>query len=407
MKLIWLSHFLPFPPRGGAPQRSFHLLREASRRHETMLIAFNRPVVRGTAIEAYSTELRKVCAELEIWDLPYSWKGPQWWTGLLQNTMQTLPYACEIYRSDALLQRWSDILNGNPDALVHIDSSDLAVFVPAARNHRILLNHHNCESAMIERRARAEPNPAKRLFLATQSRRQQALERTLCAEVAVNAVVSREDGDLLRVQCPSAHVHVVANGTDTSYFLPDPGVAKPGTLVFAGSLRWYPNVSGLRFFKNRIWPRLKQQLPDLQLILAGKDPVREIKEWALSELAITLVPSPADIRPWIAKGAVFVCPVIDGGGTRLKLIDAMSSGKAIVTTKIGAEGLGMESGVHAMIAESEDEFVDMTLRLLRDSSLADLLSHNARGYVERHFSWEILGADLEAAYACTGSHRDA
>src|ERR1044071_1616387 len=195
MKLIWLSHFLPFPPRGGAPQRSYHLLREGSRRHETVLIAFNRPTVSGSVLEAYSTELRRICADLEIWDLPFAWKGLRWWTGLLRNTMQPLPYACELYRSPALLQRWSDILESNPDALIHIDSSDLAVFVPAARNHRILLNHHNCESAMMERRTRAEPNPAKRLFLAAQWRRQQALERALCSEVAVNAVVSREDGE--------------------------------------------------------------------------------------------------------------------------------------------------------------------------------------------------------------------
>jgi glycosyltransferase involved in cell wall biosynthesis len=297
-------------------------------------------------------------------------------------------------------------LRAHPDALIHIDSSDLAAFVPAARGHRILLNHHNCESAMADRRARVEPNPAKRFFLAVQSRRQAALERNLCPAVAVNAVVSREDGESLHLQSPSAHVHVVANGTDTQYFTPDPGGAKANTLVFAGSLRWYPNVSALRFFRHRIWPRLKNELPALECILAGKNPVPEIKDWAVSDSAITLIPNPIDIRPWIAKGAVFICPVIDGGGTRLKLLDAMSSGKAIVSTKVGAEGLGIENGKQAMIAESEDEFVDMTLRLLRDPSLRSALARNARDYVERHFSWDIIGTDLEAAYSCRGCYHE-
>jgi glycosyltransferase involved in cell wall biosynthesis len=404
MTLIWLSHFIPFPPRGGAPQRSYHLLRQTSRHHETILIAFNRPVVEGETLEAYSAELRKFCADVEIWELPFPWRGARWWAGLLGNAMQTLPHACEVYRSQALLHRWDDILRTHSDALVHIDSSDLAAFVPAAMGHRVLLNHHNCESAMAERRARVEPNLAKRFFFTTQSKRQAALERNLCAAVAVNAVVSPEDGECLRRECPSAHVHVVANGTDTDYFTPDPKSIKPNTLVFAGSLGWYPNVSGLRFFRSRIWPKLKQCVPGLECILAGKSPVPELKGWATSDSAITLVDSPDDIRPWIARGGVFICPIVDGGGTRLKLLDAMSCGKAIVSTEIGAEGLGLESGKHAMIAESDDQFVDMTLSLLRDSSLRSLLGRNARVYVESHFGWDTIGKSLEAAYDCPGPY---
>jgi len=399
MTLIWLSHFLPYPPRGGAPQRSYHLLREASRHHEIILVAFNRPAVAGQQLQSYSAELKEFCAQVEIWELPFKWRGIRWWAGLLANTFQRLPYSCEVYRSQELTRRWGDILRANPDALVHIDSSDLATYIRTADATRVLLNHHNCESAMAERRASVEPNPLKRFLLAEQAKRQASLERDVCARVAVNAVVSTEDGDLLRHQCPSARVHVVANGTDTDYFIPDRKSIRENTLVFAGSLRWYPNVSGLRFFKKRIWPRLKNEIKDLRCILAGKNPVPEIREWADSDSAITLVASPEDIRPWIAKGAVFVCPVIDGGGTRLKLLDAMSSGKAIVTTQIGAEGLGIESGAQAMIANSDDEFVEMTLRLLRDPSFRSELSARAREYVERHFSWATIGKDLEAAYS--------
>jgi len=406
MTLIWLSHFVPFPPRGGAPQRSYHLLREASRHHETILIAFNRPAVDRQTLDSYTAELRKICAEVEVWELPFPWKGARWWAGLIGNVLQTLPHACEVYRSPALLQRWDDVLRAHPDAMVHIDSSDLAVFAQAARGHPILLNHHNCESAMAERRAQIEPNVVKRFFLAAQAKRQAALERDLCSKVRVNAVVSHEDGELLRRQCAGAHVHVVANGTDVDYFLPYPEAPKANTIVFAASLRWYPNVSGLRFFRERIWPRLKSEVPELECILAGKNPVPEVREWAAVDSAVTLVANPVDIRPWIAKGAVFICPIIDGGGTRLKLLDAMSSGKAIVSTKVGAEGLGIQNRVQAMIANSDDEFVGMTLELLRDSCLRSSLARSARAYVEHHFSWDIIGADLEAAYACDGVHHD-
>src|SRR5262249_44594153 len=161
---------------------SYHLLREASRHRDTLLIAFNRPAESAATLAAYSAELRAFCADVEIWDLPFPWKGLRWWAGLVTNMAQTLPHACEVYRSAPLLRRWSEIIRAHPGALIHIDSSDLAAFLPATSGHRVLLNHHNCESAMADRRARLEPNAVKRFFLSEQARRQAALERNICAE---------------------------------------------------------------------------------------------------------------------------------------------------------------------------------------------------------------------------------
>ncbi len=400
MKLIWLGHFIPFPPIGGAHQRSYNLLKQASRRHEVVLVAFNRPAVSEATLDSYRAELEKFCAEIHFWDLPYRWKGMRWWAGLAQNVVRQLPYSCEIYRSPDLLARWRSILDAHPDALVHVDTSDLAVFANAALDRRVVLNHHNCESAMSRRRASLERNPAKRLLLSAQARKQETLERGLCGRVAVNAMVSALDGESLRAICRGAHVHVVENGTDTSYFVPNPEGIEPNSLVFAGSMNWYPNISGLRFFRERIWPRLKTEVPGLRLYVAGFSPGAEMKEWAGTEPALTLVANPPDIRPWIARGSVFVCPIIDGGGTRLKLLDAMSAGKAIVSTKVGAEGLGLENGKHLLIAGSADEFADLTIAALRSPDLRQSLARNAREFVERTFSWEIVGRSLETAYRC-------
>jgi glycosyltransferase involved in cell wall biosynthesis len=217
--------------------------------------------------------------------------------------------------------------------------------------------------------------------------------------VSVNAVVSREDGDSLRRNCPEAVIRVVANGTDINYFTPNPGAIEPDTLIFAGSLNWYPNVSALRFFRDRIWPRLKAAVPDIQFTVAGHSPVAEIVAWAASDDAVELVDTPADIRPWIDRGAVFVCPIVDGGGTRLKLLDAMSSGKAIVTTSVGAEGLGVENGLQAIIADTEDAFTEGTLEILKDPALRNSLARCGREFVERNFAWSTIGMELESAYS--------
>lgn len=402
MKLIWLSHFMPFPPIGGAHQRSYHLLRQASRNYEVILIAFNRPAENPETLALYEKELRKFCAEVEFWNLPFPWKGARWWAGLLINTFQSDPYSCHVYQSRVLLSRWREILRKHPDALVHVDSSDLAAFADAAHDRRILLNHHNSESAMAFRRAGLEPNPARKLLLFAQAKKQAALEKRLGLRVSVNAVVSREDGRSLRVQCPSAHVHVVENGTDTEYFAPFQATSEPNTLVFAASLNWYPNISALRYFRELIWPKLRNEIPELRCFIAGQNPVREIEQWADADPAITLIANPPDIRPWIAKGNVVICPMVDGGGTRLKLLDAMSAGKAIVTTRVGAEGLGIEHGKEALIADSAEEFARLTVRLLGDSSLQAELVQNARSFVVKRFGWDTIGKNLAAAYACPG-----
>lgn len=402
-RLIWLSHFIPFPPRGGAHQRSYNLLREASKQHEITLVAFNRPVVDREHLRTYAQELDRFCRHVEFWELPFPWKGVRWWAGLATNALDALPHSCEVYRSPDLLRRWEALLERAPDAAVHLDSSDLAAFAPASAGRRVLLNHHNCESAMAARRANVESNPVKKFFLAAQARRHAHLERDLCATVSVNAVVSSEDRDSLRLNSPAAHIHVVPNGTDTAYFVPNLSRVRPNTLVFAGSLTWYPNISGLRLFRTRLWPRLTAAAPGIRFIVAGKNPAPEIVAWAASDTSIELVDSPPDIRPSLDQGAVFVCPIIDGGGTRLKLLDAMSAGKAIVTTKIGAEGLGLEHGCHAMIAESDEEFVELTLTLLRNPGLRATLGTRARDFVERNFAWEEIGRELEAAYSCLGS----
>lgn len=410
MKLIWLGHFIPYPPIGGAHQRSYNLLKQASRRHDVVLVAFNRPAVSQSVLDSYRAALEPFCAEIHFWDLPYRWKGLRWWTGLARNALQELPYSCEIYRSHALLARWQAILDAHPDATIHVDTSDLAVFAYAAQHRqgrRVVLNHHNCESAMSKRRASLERNPAKKLLLSAQARKQETLERTLCGRVAVNTMVSALDGQSLHSICPTAHVHVVENGTDTSYFVPNPDGIEPNSLVFAGSMNWYPNISGLRFFRERIWPRLKTAVPGLRLYLAGFSPGAEMKQWAAAEPALTLVANPPDIRPWIARGSVFVCPIVDGGGTRLKLLDAMSAGKAIVSTKIGAEGLNLEHGTHALIAASEDDFVESTIAVLRSPDLRQSLARNARAFVEQTFSWEIIGRSLETAYRCAELGADA
>jgi len=403
MKLIWLSHFIPFPPRGGSSQRSFNLIRHVASKYETLLFAINLEGHSPQLVSEYSKELKKHCAEVEIWDPPYRWQGARWWAQLMLSPFYRHPHGSRALWSPELGRRWEGVLAQHPGALVHFDSIDLALYFPPARGFRKVLNHHNCESAMAERRAEKEPNPLKRAYLRQQARKLKRLEQEVCHQFDVNLTVSELDKRTLLERNPRAHCHVVENGTDTEYFHPSEVAPEPNTLIFAGSLDWYPNVAGIQYFVGEIWPILKQKCPGIRLYLAGRRPTPAIAQLAQSDPAIELIANPGDIRPWIWKGAVLVCPIIDGGGTRLKILDALAMGKAVVSTTVGCEGLRLENGKHVLIADTPEDLTFQIMRGLDDEGLRRELGANGRSLVEEFYGWEAIALHLLDAYECAAA----
>jgi glycosyltransferase involved in cell wall biosynthesis len=402
MDLIWLSHFIPYPARGGASQRSFHLLQEAARRYRVSFFAFNRPVQDAAMLAESRREFERFCHRVEFWDVPLAWKGARWWTQLAFAPLYQWPHSALSYRSPETERRWRNVLDEYPEALVHIDSSDLALFIEPALRFPTLLNHHNCESAMALRRASLEPNRLKKMVLRHQARKLASVEASLTHRVALNLTVSDEDSARLSEINPSAQIRVVENGTDVRYFHPREDLLEERTIVFAASLRWYPNQSALAFFDRKIWPLIKQRCPGVRFIVAGQQPPEFLVRWAKADTAIEFAPDPADIRPYIARGAVYVCPIIDGGGSRLKLLDAMAMGKAIVSTTVGAEGLRYCAGKHMLIADDPRQFADSVLKLMDDTSLRRKLALAARQLALDEYSWEVIGGHLASAYAYAG-----
>jgi glycosyltransferase involved in cell wall biosynthesis len=402
MDLIWLSHFIPYPARGGAAQRSFHLLQEAARRYRVSFFAFNRPVQSPALLAESRREFERFCHRVEFWDVPLAWKGARWWTQLAFAPLYRWPHSALTYRSPGTARYWLKVLSEYPEALVHIDSTDLAFFIEPALRFPTLLNHHNCESAMAARRATLETNPIKKWVLRDQARKLSRVEAALTHRVALNLTVSDEDSALLSAINPSARSRVVDNGTDVDYFHPMEDLLEERTIVFAASLRWYPNQSALVSFDRTIWPLIKQRCPGVRFIVTGQQPPEFLVRWANADSAIEFVPNPEDIRPYIARGAVYVCPIIDGGGSRLKLLDAMAMGKAIVSTTIGAEGLRCSAGTHLLIADDPEQFADNVLTLMHDSSLRRRLSVAARQLVQDEYSWGVIGNRLASAYTFAG-----
>ncbi len=349
-------------------------------------------------------ELRNYCTNVEFWEMPTPWKSGRWWARLALSPLDRVPYACRSFWSPALSARWRAMLSRHQGALVHFDSIDLALFADAAAGFRKVLNHHNCESAMAERRAEVEPNPAKKLYLQSQARKLARMERAMCPLFDINLAVSDADARLLKSRSPKAQFHVVENGTDTNYFAPSAAPVEPDSLIFASSLNWYPNISAIQFFVREVWPKVKLRRPGVRLYVVGMEPADSLVGWLTQDPNVTVVASPPDIRPWVARASVVICPMRDGGGTKVKLLDAMAMGKAIVSTSFGCEGLGVRHGENILVADTPHDFAAGTIEALEDPELRRRLGAQARALVERKYSWRVVGTHLEEAYRCACSN---
>src|SRR5262249_39452877 len=222
-------------------------------------------------------------------------------------------------------------------------------------------------------------------YLWLQARKLAQLERSICNNFDVNTVVSEQDLHLLRARHPSAHIHIVENGVDTDYFIPASSEEEPHSLIFTGSLDWHPNLSAMRPLLQEIWLQIKASLPDARLYLAGKTPPSFLRQRARDDPSIIVVPNPNDMRPLLARAAVYVCPILEGGGTRLKILDAMAMAKPVVSTRIGCEGLRVEHGETIFVADAPQEFADKVTQLLENLKLRHQLGKAGRALVEREY----------------------
>jgi len=207
------------------------------------------------------------------------------------------------------------------------------------------------------------------------------------------------DRERLAAIHPGIRAEVVPNGTDTDYFAAR-GSAEPlvpESLVFVGGLHWYPNRSAVEWLLREVVPLLRARRPGFRLTVVGKAPTAEMLRIAREDPRIRLVGEAEDIRPFVRESAVFACPMHEGGGPRLKSLDAMAQGVPLVATSMAVEGIDVVDGESALLADDPSRFVDALVRVFDDRALAERLSRRARAIVEREFAWPVVGERFRAA----------
>jgi polysaccharide biosynthesis protein PslH len=409
MKILWLSHFLPYPPKGGALQRSHNLLRQVARRHEVHLVSLNQRKNLPTpdTVEEAIDFLKNLCKRVEVFPIPSDAPRWRWVMMTTASYLRLSPYDVNWLTNIDMERYLENVSKTEKFDLVHVDTIGLYPYVSPFSGTPVVLNHHNVESHMMRRRYEKETNRLKKIYFHRESSKLERYEREVCGKCAVNLVVSDLDGIRLKENAGDVRVSVIPNGVDVEYFRSkEQNAIRRGGLIFAGAMDWYPNREAVRFFLKDIWPKLLEEKPGRRATFIGRKPPQELLE-ASKHSAIHAPGFVDDVRPYLDEAGIYVCPIRDGGGTRLKILDALAMGKPLVATGLAVEGLDLVDEVHYLKAETAEEYVAQINRLEQDTGLSRSLALRGQQFVQERFSWDVIGEKLdrtyEEAYFLTGN----
>jgi sugar transferase (PEP-CTERM/EpsH1 system associated) len=267
-----------------------------------------------------------------------------------------------------------------------------------ARAPVAVLDMHNVDSQLMDRYARHESGVFKALYARLTTAKLAAAERKVCEAFDAVLVCSEQDADTLRGHCAPRRLQVVPNGVDCLAFTWDGVVSRARSLVFTGTLDYHANVSGLRWFLAEVYPRIRARLPDVTFEMVGRSPAPALVEAAKDLPGVSLVGAVPDVRPYVRRAGVVVVPLLVGGGTRLKILEAFAMGKPVVSTSLGCEGIAVRQGRDIEIADAPEAFAAAVVALLGDDARRESLSRGGLATVAA-YDWQRVAARVEALYA--------
>jgi sugar transferase (PEP-CTERM/EpsH1 system associated) len=401
MKILWISHIIPYPPKTGVLQRSYNLLKEASKHGEIHLIALNKKGVLPIQynLNNVKNELHKHCSSVEILNIPAESSKLRVVSKIIESVPREKPFSVTFYKNNklhSLIEKMQQTIHFD---IAHFDTISLAEYLDSLdRFPKTILNHHNIESDLFANRIKVERNPLKNLFYRIEARKLHLYEKKYCRKFDLNLTVSHLDKQILASIIPGLKIAVVPNGVDTQYFLRKDTKTAKNSLIMVSGMNWYPNRDAVIYMCNRIWPLLDKDIPNLFLTVVGAQPPKEVIALAHKDNRVKVTGFVDDVRPFIESADLYLCPMRDGGGTRLKILDAMAMGKAIISTTKGCEGIDVTPGKNILIADTPTEFAAQIKKALSDTGMKVRLENEARKLAETKYSWRIIGNTLGSIY---------
>lgn len=395
MRILMIANYLPYPLLSGGRLRIYHLLRRVADRHEVTLAALLESPDDREGI----AHLRQFCHRVETAELDGRgrWrKAP----GMLRYALEGHPPDLRLLHSESLARRIGRLAASERFDVVQMESV-MGLYLralPPGRSSKTILMFQNVGAAQFARITRIERSRYRKVRSWINGVSMQHWEPRYAERFDRCTTVSEADQALLRRANPRLRVDVIPNGVDTEAYQPLPErapMAAP-SLLFIGNMSYPPCVDAVVTFCEEILPLVRRAIPAVKLRIVGADPQAAVK--ALAGNGVEVTGRVEDVVAYYRESAASIVPLRAGGGTRLKILEAMALGRPVVSTTIGCEGLNVVDGEHLLIADQPDRFAEATIRVLQDAGLRDALCTNARRLVEAQYGWNQIAGRLEEVY---------
>lgn len=391
MNILFLSITVPFPPNDGGRIRIFNILKQISAKNQISLLTLETTPtdtegiahLRDMGIDAHLVEQAPNLPPLR----------PEM---MLRALMNRQPITVARYYFPEFKQKLHALLAHNTFDLIDHEYLHTAPY-RVKTDLPTLLTAHNVDSHIWFRLCQQTDNPVRKCLYWTQKRLFDRYERRILPTFDAIACTSETDRAVLENICPNVTIEVIPNGVDLELYQPNHELEEEASLVFTGSMDWYPNEDAVIYFADEIFPLIQARRADAEFYIVGQHPTSRVRKLA-ERPGITVTGRVEDPKPYIARATVYVVPLRIGSGTRLKILEALAMEKAVVSTTVGEEGLNLIDGEEIIISDEPTRFADAVIQLMGNKQMRRQLGEKGWKHVEADYDWRRIGEKLHQLY---------
>jgi polysaccharide biosynthesis protein PslH len=417
MKILFITEKFPYPLDTGGNVRTYNILKGLAQEHEITLLS----TISRRQDQDYTENLKDICKEIIC--IPVNPETRlRLGFAVAKSIYSNAPLPVVRHKYRAIIKQVKGLFgdkNGHNrrrstereenqayDA-IHFNHLDATVYLPyLPRNIIRVLDEHNIVSNQIRTTLGTEKNRLKWSYIRYELLKTESYESSVCQSMDRCIVCSDVDKRYLKSLAENARVVTIPNGVDIDFFsspLQEDRHLKicseANSMAFVGTLDYGPCDQGVKFFCRDIFPKIKREVPDATFLAIGRNPSKELAKIAEMTAGVTLTGWLPDVRPYVRAAKLFVVPLLSGSGTRLKILDAMAMNTAVVSTRIGAEGLETENHRNILIADDADQFAEMTIELLKNENKRKSIADEGNKLVRAKYSWQCIWKDLLQEYS--------
>ncbi|MCX7697343.1 MAG: glycosyltransferase family 4 protein [Bacteroidales bacterium] len=395
MNILMLTTKVPYPPKDGGARATLDLALGLSKQgHVVDFLCMNTPK-HHVRMEEFPAEILSTFQ----WFLVNVDTSIRVWPLMRNYFFSSLPYSVERFTHPVFAKKLEDLLRSKKYDIIQIEGLYGIAYVGVIRkacSSKIVFRPHNIEHLIWRRLALQEKNVFKKIYFKRFAHRLEEYEKKVINQYDLLIPISEEDAHFFRKAGNNKPMQVVPYGIDVESILIKTDIKKD--IFFLGALDWIPNLEGLRWFADKVFPLIKEKLPGCEFWVAGRNPREGLKD-ELMKWGIRCVGEIENASVFMQEHGVMVVPLFAGSGIRVKIIEAMAHGKAVVATPIAAEGIPVENEKHILISQDPQQMADYIVRLLSDDELHKQIQIQARSFIKSNFSIHALVQDLEKAYS--------